>query len=222
MWATATRVAGDDRRMRHSLPEPYLDETAFVSFGPIIEPPFADAHPGEVPDVLEDVREVVVEPWDPPLTEELSRRALAVAMESAELVRELEGARYEVIGVGLVDGKHEPARPVVVVYRYDDDRTIEAVLDAGATAVNTVRIGDEAPILTDAEVQRANTIAEYPGTGMGLLVLDENPDSPRYRHRLVDLRYAPPDSRMPEAYAIVDLSTGELVDRGEYPTGRAS
>jgi hypothetical protein len=209
--------------MRHSLPEPVLDETALVSFGPIIEPPFADAHPGEVSAVLEDVREVAVEPWDPPLTQELSRRALAVAMASAELAHELEGARYEVIGVGLVDGKYEPARPVVVVvYRYDDDRTIEAVLDAGATAVSTVRIGDEAPILTDAEVQRANTIAEYPGTGMGLLVLDENPDSPRYRHRLVDLRYAPPDHRMPEAYAIVDLSTGELVDRGEYPPGRAS
>jgi hypothetical protein len=114
--------AGDDRRMRHSLPEPVLDETAFVSFGPIIEPPFADAHPGEVSAVLEDVRDVMVQPWDPPLTEELARRALAVATESAELTRELEGTRYEVIGVGLVDGKHEPARPVVVVYRYGSGR----------------------------------------------------------------------------------------------------
>jgi hypothetical protein len=172
--------------------------------------------------ILEDVREVMVQPWDPPLTEELARRALAVAMESAELTRALQGARYEVIGAGLRDGKHEPARPVVVVYRYDDDQTIQAVLDPGASAVRDLSIDDDLPILTDAEVERAKDIANFPGTGMGLLVSDENPDSPRYRHRLVDLRYAAPDRRMPEAYAIVDLSTGELVDTGVYDQGRAS
>jgi hypothetical protein len=53
--------------------------------------------------------------------------------------------------------------------------------------------------------------------GVGLIVEDVNSRSPRYGHRLVDLRFGPANRYLPTAFAIVDLSGQEVVRAGLVP-----
>lgn len=83
------------------------------------------------------------------------------------------------------------------------------------------RIPDEQPILTAAEAERADTLARDSQrvpkeAGPGYFLLDEEPHraSPRAGQCLGDISY---DSgrRLPDWFAIVDLTTNKVVDAGE-------
>ncbi|MFD0532021.1 hypothetical protein ACFQ1I_44505 [Kitasatospora arboriphila] len=50
--------------------------------------------------------------------------------------------------------------------------------------------------------------------GAGRVLAEVDLHSPRYRHRLVDLRFGPADRRLPSAFAIVDLSDESVLTTG--------
>ncbi|MCJ0868942.1 hypothetical protein [Streptomyces sp. AP-93] len=200
----------------------------FINLGPIIDPPFTDAYQWPTPDVPDDVRPVESATFEPPLSDELAMRAQEVALDSNEMSSQLAGMHYEVMGVTLLwAGKEEPPQPVVVVYRYNDDVVLEAALDPEAQRVVELAKKHYQPPLSPAEEERARElVAEHAvlvkagidvAHGHGIAISEELPKSPRRGHRLEDLRFGPEEHRWPSAWAVVDLSAGDVVTIGVYP-----
>jgi hypothetical protein len=207
-----------------TLPPPGLLRTDIVNLGPVIDPPFSDARDWSEYLLPYETRPVDFEEVGPSLTEEAGRRALELAMASEDVRRELEGKRYEVMGVGLRSLDRETEHPVVVIYNYTDDVVIEAFVDLAENRLLRLASEDYQPPLSASElsqalelVRRDRRLAEAGidvDTGVGLVVEEPNFRSPTYRHRLVDLRFGPEHRRIPTAWAIVDLSSQELLSTG--------
>jgi hypothetical protein len=104
---------------------------------------------------------------------------------------------------------------------------VEAVIDPVRRAVLEVSEKRYQPLLSDAEQSQALDLVRDDGrlteagidiaTGVGLIVEDVNFRSPRYGHRLVDLRFGPANRYLPTAFAIVDLSDRDVVRTGLLP-----
>lgn len=212
-----------------TLPPPGLLRPDIVNLGPVIDPPFSDARDWSEYLPPYDTRPVDFEELEPSLTEEAARRALELAMASADVRRELEGKRYEVMGVGLRSMDRETEHPVVVIYNYTDDVVVEAFVDLAEDRLLQVALERYQPPLSPSElseglelVRRDGRLAEAGidvNTGVGLVVEEANFRSPTYGHRLVDLRFGPEDRRIPAAWAIVDLSSQELLSTGMIEQG---
>src|SRR5215208_578499 len=215
----------DEYEVPYEVPPPDLLSTVeVINLGPRIEPPFSDAR-----DWSEYLPPVQTHPVDseerePTLTEEGGRTAVELALSSERVTRELQGKRYEVMGVGLRSLDKDTEYPLVVIYNYTDDVVLEAMLDLDERALLEVRSERYQPPLAASEESQAIEMVREDGrlseagidvdTGTGLVVEEANIRSPRYGHRLVDLRFGPPDRRAPLAYAIVDLSGQEVIRAG--------
>jgi hypothetical protein len=115
----------------------------------------------------------------------------------------------------------------VIIYNYTDDVVVEAMIDPVRRAVHEVSVERYQPLLTPSEQSQALEMVRDDGrlteagidvaTGVGLIVEDVNFRSPRYGHRLVDLRFGPANRYLPTAFAIVDLSGREVVRTGLVP-----
>jgi hypothetical protein len=204
-----------------TLPPPGLLRTDIINLGPVIEPKFSDAR--DWSEFLPPVETIPVEfePADPALSEEDIRRAIEEA--SAVAARELDGKRYELMHVRLFSDDRTTHRPLVVYYDYTDDLVLEVLLIEGPA----LKWSRYQPPLTAAEQRLALELVERDGrltddldTGAGIIVEDVDITSPRYGHRLVDLRFGPLDRRIPTAFAIVDLSTQDIVEIGRIPEGQ--
>jgi hypothetical protein len=215
----------DEYEVPYEVPPPDLLSTVeVINLGPRIEPPFSDARDWSeyLPPV--HTHPVDFEEREPTLTEEGSQTAVELALSSERVTRELEGKRYEVMGVGLRSLDKDTEYPLVVVYNYTDDVVLEAMLDMDERALLEVRSERYPPPLAASEESQAIEMVRQDGrlseagidvdTGTGLVVEEANFRSPRYGHRLVDLRFGPPDRRAPLAYAIVDLSGQEVIRAG--------
>lgn len=196
-----------------------------IDLGPIIEPPFTDGIAGEVCDSATDLTYIEYEtlPEMPPA--DVAARARKIAQADPRVADAL-GRRWAFIGVGIVDHKaHDRPDLRVVWYTYDTDHTVEATTDDGGTKVHDVRVSLSQPPLTDSEEARANEIVASSDrlpearNGRGILVEVTDRGDPRYHHRLVDLRFDPGGTRLPRWWAVVDLSTDEMVDAGDVPRG---
>jgi hypothetical protein len=206
------------------LPPSIFRTVEVINLGPRIEPPFSDARDWSeyLPPV--ETKPVDFEEREPTLTEEGSQTAVELALSSERVTRELEGKRYEVIGVGLRSLDKDTEYPLVVIYNYTDDVVLEAMLDLDERALLEVTLERYQPPLAASEESQAIEMVREDGrlpeagigvdTGVGLGVEEVNYRSPRYGHRLVDLRFGPPDRRSPLAYAVVDLSGQEVVKTG--------
>src|SRR5215211_6654560 len=119
-------------RDEFELPVPEFFSTPIVNLGPIIDPPFSDA-----PDWSEyltpvETRPVDFEQLEPTLTEEGARQAVELALSSERVIRELEGKRYEIMGVGSRSLDKDTEYPLVIIYNYTDDVVLEAMVDLSA------------------------------------------------------------------------------------------
>jgi hypothetical protein len=206
-----------------ALPPPGLLRTEIINLGPVIEPKFSDARDWSefLPPV--ETTPIPFEAIDPALSEEAIRRAVVEA--SAVAARELDGKRYELMHVRLASDDRTTHHPLVVYYDYSDDLVFEVLLIDGHDPAPTW--SRYQPPLTAAEerlalelIDRDGQITDDLDTGAGIIVEDVNITSPRYGHRLVDLRFGPLDRRIPTAFAIVDLSTQDIVEIGWIPEGQ--
>jgi hypothetical protein len=216
-----------DRRRPYPLPPPGLFSVEIPNLGPVIDPPFVD-----VPDFSQyltpaDVRPVDFEPVEPRITDESRRQAVDLALASDRVTRKLEGKRYQVLEIGTHSLDRQTDYPLVIIYNYTDDVVVEATVDLIRRALYEVSEKRYQPPLAAAEQSEALDMVRDDGrlavagidvaTGVGLIVEDVNFRSPRYGHRLVDLRFGPADRYLPTAFAIVDLSDQEVVRAGLVP-----
>jgi hypothetical protein len=202
------------------------------NLGPVVDPPFVD-----VPDFSQylapaETRPVDYEPLEPRVTDESRRQAVDAALASDRVIRKLQDKRYEVLEVGTRALDRQTEYPVVIIYNYTDDAVVEAVIDPVRRAVHEVSVERYQPPLTPSELGQALEMVRDDGrlseagidvdTGVGLIVEDVNFRSPRFGHRLVDLRFGPATRYLPTAFAIVDLSDQDVVRTGIIPQEGAS
>lgn len=164
---------------------------------------------------------------EPVLTDELARAAKSVAT-SNQRASELLGDRYVAIGTSLRQKRREDDEPtlVFVAYDYDDDRTVEVVieLDGDDLSVVDVETANYQPAPVAEELDRAIELAAEDEwlderlsrelEGSAILVTPEVEDEPHGGHRLFDVRFGRPNERLPEYRALVDLSAGTVVETG--------
>jgi hypothetical protein len=207
------------------LPRPdLLRPVGIVNLGPRIEPPFSDAKDWSeyLPSV--ETNPVYSEELQPTLTEEGKQSAVELALSSDQVIGHLTGKRYEVMGVGSRSLDKDTEYPLVVIYNYTDDVVLEASVDPVGRGLFNVTLEGYPPPLAASEESQAIEMVREDGrlaqagidveTGAGLVVEEVNFRSPRYGHRLVDLRFGPPERRSPTAFAIVDLSGQEVIRTG--------
>lgn len=214
------------------LPVPELFTTEIINLGPVIDPPFSDAR--DLSQFLTSVetRSIDFEQRDSMITEEHAGQAVELALVSEDVIAELQGKRYEIMGVGTKSLDRDTDHPLVVIYNYTDDVVLEASVDLDGTTLLDVTLERYQPPLAASEEGQARDLVRQDGrladtgtdvaTGRGIVVDDENFRSPRYRHRLVDLRFGPEDRRLPTAWAIVDLTDQEVVKTGIIPQEESS
>lgn len=215
----------EDTRPADPLPPPGLFSVAIPNRGPIIDPPFVDAPDFSHYLAPAETRPVDFELLEPPISDESRQQAVASALASDSVTRKLEGKRYQILEVGTRSLDRETEYLLVVLYNYTDDVVVEVMVDPLRTAV-LVEVNEARyqPPLTASEQAQALDMVRDSGrlseagidvaTGVGLIVEDVNVRSPRYGHRLVDLRFGPADRYLPTAFAIVDLSGREVVRSG--------
>ncbi|MEU3502910.1 hypothetical protein ABZ726_19855, partial [Streptomyces hundungensis] len=211
-----------------TLPPPGLSEAGGMNLGPILDPPFSDA-----PDFRAYVQSVTTTPVTVQETESVideagSRTAAELALQSEDVSRELAGRRYEVICVGSEAIDRDTHYPLVIIFDYTENVAVEARVDIDAGRVLEVRRRRYQPQLSVTEERRAIELVRQDGrlaahetdleSGAGILVEDVDFRSPRYGHRLVDLRFGPKTKRLPTAFAIVDLTDPGVVRAGPVPS----
>jgi hypothetical protein len=209
------------------LPPPGLFSAEIPNFGPVIDPPFVDAPDFSRYLTPADTRPVDFEVLDPPITDESRRQAVDSALASGRVTRKLDGKHYQVLEVGTRSLDRQTEYPLVIIYNYTDDVVVEAMMDPIRRAVLEVNEASYQPPLADFEQSYALELVRDDGrlaeagidvsTGVGLIVEEVNFRSPRYKHRLVDLRFGPANRYLPTAFAIVDLSEEEVVRTGLIP-----
>jgi hypothetical protein len=210
------------------LPLPQLSTTTEVlNLGPVIDPPFSDARSWREFLTPIEIKPVYFEQLEPTLTKDRARQATELALASERLRRDLEGKRYEIMGVGMRSLDRRTEYPLVVIYNYTNDIVLEAMVDLTGRTVLEVKTERYQPPLAAVELSRALDLLSQDGrlhrrgidvnTGTGIVVEEENFRSPRHGHRLVDLRFGPEDRRLPTAWAIVDLTSQEVVKTGIFP-----
>ncbi|MEW1912755.1 hypothetical protein AB0442_30690 [Kitasatospora sp. NPDC085895] len=160
----------------------------------------------------------------PGLTAADRDRAAELALADPEVRRSIEGGRYRVLGVHTTAAGRHRGDPLVVVYNYTDGAAVEATVGLAAGRVLEVATGRPPPALAEAEQRLARDLVRDSrllaaagvdiDAGAGRVLAEVDLHSPRYRHRLVDLRFGPADRRLPSAFAIVDLSDESVLTTG--------
>jgi hypothetical protein len=137
------------------LPPSIFRPVEVINLGPRIEPPFSDARDWSeyLPPV--ETNPVDFEEREPTLTEEGSQTAVELALSSERVTRELEGKRYEVMGVGLKSLDKDTEYPLVVIYNYTDDQVLEAMVDLDERAFLEVTLEHYPPPLAASEESQA-------------------------------------------------------------------
>jgi hypothetical protein len=217
--------ASDGYDSDFTLPPPGLVRVEVPNLGPVIDPKFTDAR--DWSEFLSRVETTPVHFEERDVTAIDAARKIApeIALAAPRVRELLEGKRHEVISVGTRAMEDDCEHPVVVIYNYSDDNVIEVLVDATAQSIVGINVSaDSGPPMSAAEEERAKELVRRDGfladngidvgTGAGLVVEEVDFRSPRYRHRLIDLRFGPLDRRLPTAFAIVDLSAADVVKTG--------
>jgi hypothetical protein len=215
---------GPANEFDYLLPPPGLLSAEIPNRGPVVDPPFVDVADFSHYLTLPEAKPVDYEYVEPRITDESRRLAAELVLDSDRVTRKLQDKRYAILEVGTRTIDRDSERPVVIIYNYTDDLVVEVTIDPLRRTVHEVSEERYQPPLADAELNEALEIVADDdqlsqagidvATGVGLIVEEVNFRSPRYRHRLVDLRFGPPTHYLPTAFAIVDLSDQDVVRAG--------
>lgn len=195
---------------------------------PVFEPPFRDHRPPyeqeaeeweavESSEIAEGERMV--------LADEMLARVREAVLGSERLQRLLADRRYIPIGATLQESKDPDSPPTIlyVIYDYDTNQAIEVTLDRSLEITNLANLQYQ-PAPLQEEIDRAIELARQHDrlaarltddlTGMAILITVDDPQDPRYNHRLFDIRFGCRDERLPRFSALVDLSTETVISAG--------
>jgi len=194
---------------------------------PVVEPPLRGQRIPRAPEGITEWEHVAS---DEPSTATVAREQVARAAEAAladeRVTQALGKGAHQVIGTSIVargeKGAGEDA-VLFVAYSYAEDRAIEVLLDAGSLEVLDVARSEAQPAPVDEEIERVVALAREDGRlgqqvadlrGVALLAAPSDPLDPRSTHRCFDVRFGGDDERLPRFWALVDLSTGEVLRAG--------
>jgi hypothetical protein len=157
----------------------------------------------------------------------VSSEPYAIERPDLERIREIvspvfDGARYETLGVSLVETKRGPGvRALFVAYRYDESVPVEVLLDVDNEQVLDVSARAYMPDLSQAERERAinlarddPSIARLPDLAdleARTLAWEPDPDSEMERGRYAQVAFLGAAERLPRAAVLVDLKTDRVV-----------
>lgn len=194
----------------------------------IIEPPLQGLTPPSEREPIDEWESFKSGKADNVLTDDLARRAQAVALSSVRVKRLLAAKRYIAIGASLRQRRDVPkgkvSSIVFVVYNYTDNVTIEVTLDRDAKAVAGVAEARYQPPPVRDEIEQVVALARRDSRLVerltdefeagAIVVSPVDPEDPNYGHRQFDVRFFCPTDRLPSYMALVDLSTERVVSAG--------
>jgi hypothetical protein len=224
-----SRGAGGAREML--LPPPR--QLPHAEAWPVIEPPFRNHRPPSTQEIeeWEAFRSSPLEENAGLLTDDFAARIRETALYHEAVRRMLDGKRHVSIGASLRQDKAEGGTPVAlfVIYVYDDDDTIEVLLDGSSLELIKVAAAKYQPAPVQEEIDRAIRLARLHENlanrvddgleGSAILITRADPRDSLAGHRLLDVRFGCPDERLPRYAALVDLSTETVIRAGEIGTG---
>jgi hypothetical protein len=157
---------------------------------------------------------------------EVSNRIQRIALSDTRIRGLLTEGKYATIGPTLSAPKGEESSPTLkqIFYNYSDNNVIETTINLEQESVIAVEQLKYQPPPTQEELDKAvaraviddrisEQIKKEKLEGTGILIIPRETDE-RANHRLIDVRFGKPDSRLPVLQALVDLSTDEVVKAG--------
>jgi hypothetical protein len=191
---------------------------------PVIEPPLRDMLPFQGDGHVEELEYFETSQYEHAMTPSLASRATETATRDQRVIK-LLGKRHIAIGVSQREsrekGEEKRITLVAVYFDYESNTAIEATLDEKGASVLAVEHRRYQPAPVQSEIEQAIKLAKGHQkmanteiddlTANAILVPDEDPSSPRYNHRLFDVRFFCAEERLARHMAIVDLSTQEVL-----------
>jgi hypothetical protein len=157
------------------------------------------------------------------LDSEIIRETQQIALSNEKVKGLLTGSRYNSLGATLSAAKCEEEQSTLkhLFYNYDNNSVVEATVDIERRTIIDVEQVKYQPPATPEEISQAIEIAKsdqriakrvknenLEGNGM-LITLKE--DDSLVGHRLIEVMFGEPLSRLPTLQALVDMSTNEVV-----------
>jgi hypothetical protein len=219
----ATKKARRLRISEKKLPKPKPDLATIFEFPATTVPPLRGLGEGEISPEISKRQDVIVRDLKPALTQDRIA-ALQNSVSRASAVKKLLGDTFIPVGVRtLHDEKKSSTSPVVMFYSYSNQLAIEATVDGRGrvTAIDEFR---HQPAATDGEIQQAIALArrslrkhEYWTDDLSagvIAITNDEPTSPDYGRRLMDVRFFKQEERLATLKASVDLGKGRVISSG--------
>jgi hypothetical protein len=211
------------RRGSERLPKPKTDLSPIYEFPAVTIPPLRELGERETPSAISKRQDVIARDLKPALTPERVQALQKLATRSPS-VKKLLGDKFVPVGVRTrEDAKRQPMVAVAMFYSYANQIAVEAILD-GRGRVIKVEDYRYQPAATDGEIGRAVSLArrslrKKDGWSDDLIsgviaITSDDPTSPDYGRRLMDVRFFQADERLTRLMAIVDLGNGKVVRSG--------
>jgi hypothetical protein len=218
----ATKKPRRQQIPQKKLPKPKTDLATIFEFPATTFPPLRGLGEGEISSEISKRQDVIVRDLKPALTQDRIA-ALQNSVSRAPAVKKLLGDTFIPVGVRTNDEKKSSTSPVVMFYSYSNQLAIEATVDGRGrvTAVDEFR---HQPAATAGEIQQAIALARRSirkhedwadDLSAGVIVItNDDPTSPDYGRRLMDVRFFKQDERLATLKAIVDLGKGRVISSG--------
>lgn len=219
----ATKKPRRQRIPEKKLPKPKTELPNIFEFPATAVPPLRELGEGEISPEISKRQDVIVRDLKPALSQDRIA-ALQNSASRAPSVKKLLGENFIPVGVRIPhDAKKSSSLPVVMFYSYSNQLAIEATMD-GRGRVTAVEEFRHQPAATDEEIQQAVALARRSlrqregwsddlSSGV-ITITNDDPTSPDYGRRLMDVRFFKPDERLATLQAIVDLGKGKVISSG--------
>jgi hypothetical protein len=219
----ATKKPRTKRGSERRLPKPKSDLPPIYEFPAVTLPALRELSQLETPSAILKRQEVLARDLKPTLKPE-RLEALQKLAARAPAVKKVLGEKFLPIGVHTQeDAKKKPAATVALFYSYSNQIAVEAILD-GRGRIVKVEDYRHQPAATDGEIKQAVALArrslrKQDGwsddlTSGVIAITNDDPTSPDYGRRLMDVRFFKPDERLAKLMAIVDLGKGKISRSG--------
>jgi len=219
----ATKTPRAKRRSQKRLPKPKIDLSPIYEFPAVTIPALRELGQLETPSAISKRQEVIVRDLKPALKPERLESLQKLAAR-APSVKKLLGKKFVPIGVRTQeDAKQKPMAAMAMFYSYSNQVAVEAILDGRGRVVKVEEYRQQ-PAATNGEIHQAVALArrslrQQDGwsddlTSGVIAITNDDPTSPDYGRRLMDVRFFTADERLAKLMAIVDLGKGKITRSG--------
>jgi hypothetical protein len=211
------------RRCSERLPQPRADLPPVYEFPAITVPPLRELGEREIPSEISKRQDFVARDLKPSVKPERIQ-ALQRLAARPPVVKKLLGEKFIPIGIRMSeDAKQKSTMTVAMFYSYSNQIAVEAIFDSRGRVVRCEDYRYQPPA-TDEEIAQAVSMArrylrkqdgwrEDLSAGV-IAITDNDPASPDYGRRLMDVRFFAPDERLAQLMAIVDLGKAKIARSG--------